>query len=207
MAKISTLNPKDIQHNTKVFNEYIGLGMKDGWLPGNQLDNFTSLIKLAEFTQVPLQNTSVLDVGCGTGDLSKFLRAIGIKKYVGIDIYVPSLEQAWEKYPNESFIYGDVLTEIKQQFDYVFSSGALTVRQKTVDNYDFLQAIVSKMWEVSTVGIAFNFLTDEDPDPDPDLFFYNISQVLDICEDIDPNAQVTFEKTEGVDQAHVYMWR
>ena len=207
MAKITSINPKDVQQNTKMYNDYISLGMKDGWLPGNQIDNFNSLIKLAEFTKVPFADASVLDVGCGTGDLSKFLRAIGIKKYLGIDIYMPSLEKAWEKYPDEKFIYGDFLIDVNTIFDYAFCSGGLTVKQKTVDNYDFLKAMLTKMWVVTTVGIAFNFLTDEDLDPDPDLFFYNMSRVLDICEDIDKKAHTTFEKTKGVDQAHIYMWR
>lgn len=181
--------------------------MPNGWLPGNQLYNFNALIKLSDMAGVSLKNASVLDVGCGTGDFSAFLRKKGIKSYAGIDIYEPSLKEAKDMYPNELFIQGDLLEDvIKETFDFAFSSGTFTIKI-SADNYDFLQAMVEKMWQMTRVGLAFNVLTDDDRDPDTDLFFYNPSEVLARCMDVAPEAVIGAEVTPHVSQIHVYMYR
>ena len=63
------------------------------------------------------------------------------------------------------------------------------------------------MWELTTYGVAFNVLTDDDEDPDEDLFFYNPERVLQICLNIAPDAVIGAEKTPNVSQIHVYMYR
>ena len=57
-----------------------------GWNKGRQIPRFQSLT--GSFS---LQNISVLDIGCGFGDLIPYLEKHGsIKSYLGIDL-VPSL--------------------------------------------------------------------------------------------------------------------
>lgn len=181
--------------------------MEDGWHPGNKVANYHSMMRLPELTGVPISGASCLDVGCGSGDLSLFLRKRGMRRYVGIDIYAPSLEKAKEKYPDEKFILGDILAgDVKGKFDYVFCSGTLTVRL-SVDNYDFLESMVRKMWQMSKVGIVFNVLTDDDPSKDNDLFFYNTERVMEVCKRIAPKAHIDYEDTVNVYQVHVYMYR
>ncbi len=208
MAKLKTFPKEDIKRNTKIYDLYINtFKMDNGWNDGNQLYNFQALTRIEEMTGIPLNGKSVLDVGCGTGDLSIFLREKGISHYVGIDIYEPSLKQARKNYPDETFINGDLLRlELNHTFDYAFCSGALTIKL-SVNNYDFLEAMIRKMWEMTSVGLTFNVLTDKDPEPDSDLFFYNPEKVLQICHDIDPTAVLGAEETETVAQIHVYMYR
>lgn len=208
MTKLKQFPPKDIVQNTKLYDEYVNvLHMQNGWDDWSQLENFNAMRKIVNFTGIPLTNTSCLDVGCGTGDLSKFLRTWNIKGYTGIDIYKPFLEQAKKTYPDELFIEGDLLQRrFKKKFDYVFCSGALTVKL-SVDNYDFLESMVTKMWALSSIGIVFNVLTDEDPHPHPDLFFYNINHVMDICYNIAPDANLFVARTNRFAQAHFYMWK
>src|SRR4051794_20738687 len=124
MSQIKKLTKEDIKHNAKMYDIYHEqFKMDDGWLPGNKEDNFEYMMRLMEFTGVPLSGTSCLDVGCGTGDLSLFLRKRGIKNYTGYDIYTPSLKKAHKKYPNETFILEDFLAApIRKKFHYVFCS-------------------------------------------------------------------------------------
>jgi SAM-dependent methyltransferase len=208
MTQLKRFPAKDITLNTRMYDEYIReYRMKNGWAPGNQVYNFKALLRLPQMTGVPLRGKSVLDVGCGTGDLVKFLRQEKISRYIGVDIYQPSLEQARKQYPDEIFIEGDLLNNVvTDTVDYAFCSGALTIKL-SVDNYDFLEAMIAKMWELTRIGLAFNVLTDEDPEPDSELFFYNPEKVLAICHSIAPNAVLGAEETPHVAQIHVYMYR
>jgi len=208
MKKITSLPRKDLLRNTEMYDEYINdYKMDNGWHPGNQQYNFKSLLRIEEMTGVPLKKASVLDVGCGTGDLFPILKKKGISHYVGIDIYEPSLTQAKKKFPDQTFLKGDLLDDaVTGTFDYAFCSGALTVKL-SINNYDFLQNMIAKMWKLTTVGIAFNVLTDDDTDPDPDLFFYNPEKVIEKCLEVAPGAVIGAEKTPNLSQVHVYLYR
>ncbi|MGA7105485.1 MAG: bifunctional class I SAM-dependent methyltransferase/glycosyltransferase family 2 protein [Candidatus Deferrimicrobiaceae bacterium] len=64
--------------------------------------------------------SSVLEVGCGTGDL---LHALAPKRGVGIDISPKTLELARSRYPDLTFIEGDAEDlPISETFDYVILS-------------------------------------------------------------------------------------
>lgn len=203
------LSPTDIALTKRLYDEYHDeYHMEDGWDKNHKLDNFEYMMRLPELTGVPISGATCLDVGCGTGDLSLFLRKRGMKDYVGVDVYGTSITRARQKYPDEKFVLGDFLnTPIRQKFDYAFCSGALTIKLTSMDNYDFLSSVVAKMWRLTRVGLVFNVLTDDDPFPDPDLFFYSIPQVIDICRNISKTAKIISEKTPDVAQVHVYMYR
>lgn len=209
MQKRQKLTTEDIKQNTKMYDQYHKeFKMDDGWLPGNKENNFEYMHRLMEFTGVPLSGTSCLDVGCGSGDLSRFLRQRGVKKYVGYDIYEPSLKRARKKYPDETFVLQDFLAApIRKKFHYVFCSGAMTVKQRSTNNYDFAEAMIRKMWKLTKIGLVFNLLTNEDIYVDPNLFFYSREKIEKICKEIAPDAHIVSEKTIGVYQIHVYMWR
>lgn len=208
MRKITKFPIEDLIKNTRIFHEYINdLGMDNGWDDGNQQENFEYLSRIETLTGISFKGTSILDVGCGTGDLSAFLRKKDISDYVGIDIYEPSLERARERYPQETFMNDDLLQmQLEKTFDYVFCSGGLTLRL-TIDNYDFLYSMLSKMWELTTVGIAFNFLSDDDPEPDSDLFFYNPEKVIMLCQKIAPESVISAVVSPNEYQVTVYMYR
>lgn len=208
MNKIWHFSEEDKALNRKLYDEYFEqFHWVDGWDRGSKYDNFERMMHLVDLTGFPISGASCLDVGCGTGDLSLFLRKRGCRRYVGLDIYEPALNQAREKYADELFIEGDLLAGVvKGRFDYVFASGMLTIKLETIDNYDFLTFMVDKMWRFSRVGIVFNILTT-DPEPDPDLFFYDTERVFAICRKIAPKAFIEIVANEDKEQAHVYMWR
>jgi ubiquinone/menaquinone biosynthesis C-methylase UbiE len=66
------------------------------------------------------QGQSVLEIGCGTGDLLQHARP---KRGVGIDISHKMLTLAKDKYSHLEFIENDAeKIDIREQFDYVFAS-------------------------------------------------------------------------------------
>ncbi len=67
----------------------------------------------------PLEGKSVLDVGCGYGDLIPLLD--GIRSYKGIDTDGEVIDQARREHPDHEFVCTDQVTKA----DVVFSIGTL----------------------------------------------------------------------------------
>ncbi len=207
MTGFQQLSDQDKQLNTRIYDEYHRLHMTDGWYGTDKLQNYKQMMLVLELTGIPLDDKSVLDVGCGSGDLSAFVRKLGATEYLGIDIYEPAIQSAKQKYPKEKFIQGDFLeAKLKQTYDYGFCSGSLTVKLMS-DNYEFLSATIAKMWKFTNIGVIFNILTDDDNDPDKDLFFYNAEKVETICKKIAPKANIVLKKNPAKAEMHVYMYR
>ncbi len=204
--KFKWLSETDLIRNANIYDQFFQMGMKNGWLPGNQNENFTIMLRIADYADSTLAGKSCLDVGCGTADLSAVLRQNGIKKYTGIDIYRPSLNIARANYPAEHFIQGDILqNHIKTNYDFVFCSGALSLNMQG-DNYVFLEAMIKRMWSLTRTGLVFNFLTPELL-KDPDIFEYDTERVLELCRRLAPKAEIISEETPHKAQEHIFMWR
>ncbi|NGP46603.1 methyltransferase domain-containing protein [Bacillaceae bacterium SIJ1] len=79
---------------------------------------------LIEWLQ-PKAGEHILDVGCGTGDLSHSIAATGAQ-VTGIDASREMIEEAKEKYPKLAFFVVDAHElPFSEQFDAVFSNAAL----------------------------------------------------------------------------------
>ena len=105
-----------------------------------------------------LNNSSILDVGCGFGGLYKFLISNQIKAaYLGIDIVPKMIEIAREKNPTGKFKVADLFTEELGKFDYVFCIGALNVTTPNSDLY--FRKMLNKMISLARRGVVINFLS------------------------------------------------
>jgi len=67
----------------------------------------------------------ILDVGCGTGEISYLLSQYG--KVAGIDLSKESIKIAKKRYPEIEFYYDDITKSVKHNpiFDFIFSIGVL----------------------------------------------------------------------------------
>ena len=62
---------------------------------------------------------SVLDVGCGSGQLAALLRDRGLKTYCGVDFSEARIEWARKTCPQFDFVLGDVFeTDVFETFEY-----------------------------------------------------------------------------------------
>ncbi len=204
-------SPKDKAINDQFYGYFLRHNQDDGWGDNDKYGNFKLLTDIVTYTNKPLKGTTVLDVGCGTGDLFNYLIQRGIRDYLGIDIYQMSVEYAQMKYPDGKFITSDFLEfKTDEKFDYVFSSGALAAVLES-NNYEMMAAFVKKMWDLATIGVAFNFLTREYPrDKDNELFLYDLDEVLRICKEQAPSAKVEYVQNHAGDdhdflQTHIYL--
>jgi len=123
------------------------------------------------------KNDSVLDVGCGYGDLSSL-----VKNYTGIDLRTTAIKKAIEKYPSMNFISGDIFSLITNKYDWVFASGIFCFKYKWREH-----AIlnIEKMYSLSEKGCAFNFLSANTPGKKINGMKYaRISDVVSIIESL-----------------------
>jgi SAM-dependent methyltransferase len=95
---------------------------------------------------------SVLDVGCGVGDFTKFIPAT---HYTGWDFSTPIIEAARTAHPGYRFDIRDFKksTEVGA-FDLVIASGVFQFRGLT-----YLKTAVKRMVDLAKVAVAFNVLT------------------------------------------------
>src|SRR5574338_546701 len=167
-----------LNKNNKIYDDYYSDGYIDGWEDIDKKHNFHYLFKIEKYCKCLLDNCSVLDMGCGTGDILKYLPENC--DYLGIDIYKPALNLAKIKFPDYKlrFKYRNILTfRSKSKFDFVICSGALTVNHG--NNYEFLNKAVKNMWRLCKKGVTFNILSNEKEDDE--LFYYDIDEVKNIC--------------------------
>ncbi len=96
------------------------------------------------------ENSSVLELGCGTGDL---LAGVKPSYGVGVDVSDKMIQQAQSKYPSLEFVCLDAEDfNVKKTFDYVIISGTLgTIK----DIQTFLKRISSMMTNDTRLIISY----------------------------------------------------
>jgi len=140
------------------FEEY-GYNHKTvGW--GSDVDQILRFEVLCRGLE--LQGKSVLDVGCGLGDLVPFLEdKIGKEfTYTGIDIAPKLVQSANDKFGKENIRF--ICTEMSklpknEVYDVVFLSGALNYRVE--DNVEYAKTVIEELYHRSREAVAVNFLS------------------------------------------------
>jgi SAM-dependent methyltransferase len=106
-------------------------------------------------------NCSVLDVGCGFGDLFPYLRKYGWKgKYLGIDIVPELVEVAKRKYPEAEFMVSDIIDiPMDKKFDFVLSSGIFNAQLKEGNNLEHIEISLLSMLERANKMVSSDFMS------------------------------------------------
>jgi SAM-dependent methyltransferase len=126
-----------------------------GWRgPESQLRRFQVLLQLGDF-----RGCSVLDAGCGYGDLKGFLdqRCPGFS-YIGLDQMPEFIGEAKARYgslPATYFYQTDFTQAQLPQVDYVIASGAFCYRSGDPGHYF---STIRKLFEAAKIALAFNML-------------------------------------------------
>lgn len=102
-----------------------------------------------------LSTCSIVDAGCGFGDLYLFWQKIGlhVKSYVGIDSMQNSINICQERLPKTSFTCKDILKDELPCADWYVASGTLNILND-FQTWLFLEKILA----YSRKGIVFNIL-------------------------------------------------
>ena len=127
-----------------------------------------------------LEGNSVLDVGCGFGDLYNYLADhYEHIDYTGIDINPRYIERARKLHPDAKFEIGDFEEYVGGPFDYVCASGAFTVKIPDYKEVYFKQ--IEKMFKLARKGIAFTMLDERQHPNDEAYAAYSVEEVRNFC--------------------------
>jgi 2-polyprenyl-3-methyl-5-hydroxy-6-metoxy-1,4-benzoquinol methylase len=140
-------------------------------------------------------NISVLDVGCGFGDLYGFLKQEKLLdrhkiRYTGFDISSKIIGVAKEKYPGAHFEQRDILeSRSLDKYDYVFCSGVFNIRTTDIEHHkDYVFTMLERMYGLVNCGVAINFLSEGRlPAADPEglnvgrYFYFEPEEIVAYC--------------------------
>ncbi len=153
---------------------------------GNLTDQQKRFAVLSQVTA--LSGKSVLDVGCGLGDLYKYFLQQGIEvEYTGIDIVREFVEAAQSRFPQANFMHQDIF-DIDQRFDIVMCSGGLSFKVK--DNLSYYQGMIKTMYGLAKQAVSFNMLDNRIHSDDDIYAAYSPIDIADFCHTIAPRVQV-----------------
>jgi SAM-dependent methyltransferase len=172
-----------------------------GWrIPSSQSIRFDVLSEIAD-----LNDRSIVDVGCGHGDLRAHLaKKFGRTRYMGIDHLEAFLEVAFERYgdwPDTKFYLGDFSTANLPATDYVLASGAMGYRSREPD---FAFQVITKLFGAARLGLGFNLLRQVEM-PNGILAAYEPGAILDHCRRLTPNLVIREDYLEN--DFTVFMYR
>ena len=136
---------------------------------------------LAYFKSLIPKNCSVLEIGCGNGNL---IGNLNVNKAVGIDISDRLIYEAKKKFPNCNFLYSavenlDETFKRSEKFDYIILSDTIGYFEDIQNNLNLLHNICTKdtrivvsyfsaLWSpILSLALKFNLKM---PDLKPPLF-------------------------------------
>ena len=139
---------------------------------------------------VDLVGKTLLDVGCGLGDLWALLKAGGIQvDYTGIDLLDTMVAAARARHPHARFLVGDLFADSAPggpifepaSFDIVFASGVFNLNLG--NNLAFLTAAIPRLLGLAREAVVITLLHQRGNDGDTRYYFYHPATVLPLLRD------------------------
>ena len=149
-----------------------------GWVSGKQKERYSKLFEgVGDFN-------SVIDIGCGLGDLYKFIidqKGIEKLEYIGTEINQNFIKICQEKYPEATFILQNkIIPSFNNKSDVVVMSGLFNT---PLDSNDlFLKSLLDASFSLSKKFITFNFLSNDVDYKDSNLNYTSLGDVIEYCE-------------------------
>jgi len=173
------------------------------WTPQGQLKRYEMLADIAP--AAALNNSTVLDYGCGTGDFYKFLKRRGINvTYTGVDINENFIDLARVKYPECTFrVMSTDEHELDAYYDYIIICGVFNLNVPGVED-DMKNALV-KLFKHCNKGMALSALSSHTPIRDPELHFTSPEDMVKFSlENLSPSIALRHDRIPNDFTLYVY---
>jgi SAM-dependent methyltransferase len=139
------------------------------------------------------QNSSVLDFGCGLGDLLGYLKRTNgfVGQYTGIDLSSNIVNRAQSKYPDATFLNVDIHQKYEiEPADFVLISGIFNIKFGASD-WRYLTDTLKLLFSSSRKAMAFNLLSTYVDYFDEELVYFDPGAVFNFCkEELSPRVTV-----------------
>lgn len=151
-----------------------------------------------ELSQIgDLAGRTVLDVGCGHGDLYPYLKQQhGDFHYTGLDNVRDFLEVAAGRFHdhwNTKFLLGDFSTLFLPKADFVVCCGALNYRNS---DPNYLYKMINRFFDATAVGLGISLLSRVDFS-NGILASYEPEEVVKFCEQLSSRVEVKESSEQG----------
>lgn len=157
---------------------------------GDQQVRFKILCEIAD-----LSGKSILDLGCGVGDLYGFLsQRFKNFEYLGVDPLPDMVLNARKKYSEAIFEQGDI-SSTPGSFDYILASGAMSFNVSGGKRFYF--DMLGLCFAKAKRGVAANFLNRDYYDSDEYFLVYNPQELVPVCEKLTEKFEIIVGYTPG----------
>lgn len=144
------------------------------WTPEGQMRRYETLLMATG----DLSGKTILDFGCGKGDLYGFLCDKGVSvSYCGIDVNDNLIELAQHKYPQAEFIALDIDEYMfHRRFDVIIAIGVFNLRIAGIE--ESMKGLLKKLFPLCRESLHVNFLTYYVPRRNVELFYVTPEEIL-----------------------------
>lgn len=144
----------------------------------SQYLRFAELIRYVDMND-PVKRT--LEIGCGNGELLKFLNFMGYRGgYRGSDINPLLLDQARSRFPGVEFVQEDILkSPAIERYDYVLMSGLFNTNFGQTEQW--IEQMVAAMFARTSAVLVFNAISTHVNSRSSDMFYVDPSVLLRFC--------------------------
>jgi len=142
---------------------------------------FRELVK-----DIPLDGKSVLDAGCGMGDLLPFLYSNSTSfKYLGVDKNKGFIEIAKKRYEGHNFKVADPFKDKIGDFDVIISSGVMNGNHEGW--LEKRKQMIEALYGQANQVLSFNMAGGLRPVPNDSLIAYaDAREIFEYCQTLSP---------------------
>jgi SAM-dependent methyltransferase len=181
--KITKINHEVVKRNNEIYNRAAAkYGLTSSSVlwddPQTQYFRFYELVKCIDLDD---KNISILDVGCGNGELYKFLNFLGFRgEYVGCDINLSLIKQSKKRFKGIQFFHADIMEgQIKRKFDYVLTSGLFNTNAG--QSVEWINNFLKKMLSLSKRAVIFNAISSYVNYKEKSLYYLSPGEIMDFA--------------------------
>ena len=146
-----------------------------------------------------LSGLSLLDVGCGLGNLHGYMKKKGYNvDYTGVDILISMIDKAKGKYTDARFIHTNIFEHDifeHKQFDVVYACGMFNLNLG--NNIEFLLKAVNKFMWLSKQIVSISLLDWDSQDKEEQYCYYKSDDVLELLNECTKNSEWKAEIIKG----------